>query len=95
MIKKDIVAAVALRTANSQAQVQYILDAFFETVTESLARDEPITITGFGRFSTVRYSARKGHNPQTMEPLDIPAGRRARFTPGIGIERALKVQKQS
>ncbi|MBE5701124.1 MAG: hypothetical protein EGQ76_01465 [Sutterella sp.] len=50
----------------------------------------PLMFASVFRRNGRRYSARKGHNPQTMEPLDIPAGRRARFTPGIGIERAMQ-----
>jgi DNA-binding protein HU-beta len=46
-------------------------------------------ITGFGRFSVAERAARQARNPRTGEPIDIPAGRAPRFSPGTQLKRAV------
>jgi DNA-binding protein HU-beta len=45
---------------------------------------------GFGSFAVSRRKARAGRNPQTGEPLRIPARRAPRFAAGKELKNALK-----
>jgi DNA-binding protein HU-beta len=40
-------------------------------------------------FVVSQTAARKARNPQTMEEVIVPAGRRARFRPGKALKEAL------
>jgi len=42
-----------------------IVNSLFEKIKESLAQDEDVHISGFGKFKTRFKWARKGRNPQT------------------------------
>ena len=40
-------------------------------------------------FEVGTYAARTGRNPQTGETLEIPAGKRPKFTPGTALKKAV------
>jgi len=44
-----------------------------ETIIEALSNGDSVGLIGFGTFEARHRPARKGRNPQTGEPLDIPA----------------------
>ena len=63
--------------------------ATFDTIVETLSGGEDVTITGFGTFGITERAAREGRNPQTGEPMQIPAGKTPRFRPGTQLKRAV------
>lgn len=58
------------------------LKAFLDTVTEVVKEGKKIMFVGFGSFECVHREARKGHNPRTGEPVDIPASKAVKFGAG-------------
>jgi integration host factor subunit alpha len=50
-----------------------IAEKFFEIIKETLARDEDVNISGFGKFTIKQKRARKGRNPQTGLETEITA----------------------
>ncbi len=74
----------------SKAQAARALESVISGITASLVRNERVTISGFGTFSSSKRKARVGRNPQTGEPINIPARRVARFTPGKELRRDLE-----
>jgi nucleoid DNA-binding protein len=58
-----------------------MLAAFTEITTETVAKGEPVVITGFVKFARVETKARMGRNPQTGAAIKIPARRKVRTTP--------------
>ena len=52
LTKQDFIDRVASKTDLSKRDAGKAVDAFIETVTESLQRGDQITFTGFGKFST-------------------------------------------
>ena len=81
MNKRELIAALAEKTDSSKAEAEEFLTAFVDTVTETVSSGDPVTISGFCKFARVDRAARKGRNPATGEPIDIPASRKARITP--------------
>lgn len=59
--------------------VRLILDQMIEALAEGSGRVE---IRGFGSFSARYRPARRGRNPKTGEPVDVPAKYVAHFIPG-------------
>ena len=59
-----------------------MVEEVFELVAEGLAKGEKIDLRGFGTFSVRESAARSGRNPQTGEPIKIPARRVPAFKPG-------------
>lgn len=64
MTKKEFVDQIAAKTDLSRPEAEKAVDAFLETVTETLMHGQDITFTGFGKFSTQRRAARQGVNPR-------------------------------
>ena len=61
----------------------------FHYIAERLAEGEKVQIPGFGTFSVSFRAARKGRNPQTGKPIDIPASKGAKFKPGKSLKDAV------
>ena len=55
------------------------LEALVEGVTEGLKKSKKVTLVGFGTFTAKKREAHTGRNPQTGEPVKIPA----RVVPGF------------
>jgi integration host factor subunit alpha len=49
-----------------------IIDTLFELMKQSLQNGEDVLISGFGKFSVKDKHGRKGRNPQTDEPMELP-----------------------
>jgi DNA-binding protein HU-beta len=48
-----------------------------------------VSITGFGKFSVAERGPRQARNPQTGEPIEVPAGRAPRFAAGAKLKQAV------
>ena len=83
MKKSDLVDALAAKASYlNKAQAQNLVEDLFDLISASLARGEDIDLRGFGRFTVRSSEARTGRNPQTGEPLSIPARKTPAFRPG-------------
>ena len=67
-------------------EARQALDAVFQIITESLKKDEPVAIPGFGKFTVRKRKAMKGRNPSTGDPIDIPNTK----LPSLSASRVLK-----
>ena len=70
-----------------------MLDAFIETVSETLAQGDSVQLVGFGSFKTSERKARSGRNPRTGETVSIPAKRVPLFTVGNALKEAVQSDK--
>jgi len=81
MNRRDLVSALAERTDTDKRTADANLQAFIDTITDTVAGGEVVVISGFAKFARVDRPARMGRNPQTGEAIRIKASRRARVTP--------------
>ena len=80
MNRRELVLALAERTETDRRTADETLVAFVEIITETVAKGEPVAISGFAKFARVDRAARMGRNPQTGEAIRIKASRRVRIT---------------
>jgi DNA-binding protein HU-beta len=66
------------------------LDAFIETTTKALKKDDRVALVGFGSFSVSKRAARKGRNPQTGKEIQIKAKKVVRFKAGTELSTKVK-----
>jgi DNA-binding protein HU-beta len=67
------------------------VDAFLETVTDTLRGGGEVAFTGFGKFSTQHRAARQGVNPRNpSEKVMIPAATVPKFSAGSQLKAAVK-----
>ncbi|HEX6702140.1 MAG TPA: HU family DNA-binding protein [Gaiellaceae bacterium] len=89
--KKDFVDKIASKTDLSRRDAEKAVDAFLDTVTESLKSGQEITFTGFGKFSTQHRKERQGVNPRNpSQKVTIPAARVPRFSAGSSLKQAVR-----
>jgi DNA-binding protein HU-beta len=67
-----------------------VVDAVISAITYSLAREEKVTLVGFGTFQVMERKARRGVNPQTREIITIAAKNVPKFKPGKGLKEKVK-----
>ena len=82
MNKAQFVERLALKTSLSKSQSEQILDATLEIIQKAVAKGDEVKLVGFGTFSRLSRKSRKGRNPKTGAPVEIPGGKVPRFKPG-------------
>jgi len=53
-----------------------------QAITDSIKKDDKVTLIGFGTFSVTKRAARDGRNPQTGKAIKIPAKKVVKFKVG-------------
>ena len=91
MTRADLVKSMADSTGMSQTDVDKVLNAFFDEVSKVVSSGgEKLTIPGYLTFERAHRNARTGRNPQTGEPVEIPATNVAKVTVGSKLKAAAK-----
>ena len=91
MTKQEFVAEVARRSGLQSRDAAKAVDAFLDTVTDTLKGGGDVTFTGFGKFSSQQRAARTGVNPRNpTEKVHIPAARVPKFSAGSALKQAVK-----
>lgn len=63
-----------------RSQAKEVVEDIAAFITESLRKGFKLPLMGLGKLYVRQSKARVGRNPQTGEPVNIPARRRVRFT---------------
>ena len=72
MIKSELVQAISTENPHLyQRDVENIVNAILDTITEALARGDRVELRGFGAFSVKKRDARTGRNPRTGETVSV------------------------
>jgi integration host factor subunit beta len=82
MTKAELVEEVARAAELTKKDSEVIVEEVFKNIIEALNRGEKIELRGFGSFRVRQRDARRGRNPKTGAPVDIPAKRVPYFKPG-------------
>jgi len=90
MNKAELVDEVVNRTRLTKKTSREAVDAMTSVITDALARQERVTLVGFGTFQVTERKARRGRNPRTGETIQIPAKKVPRFKPGKGLRKKVK-----
>ncbi len=86
--KGELTGLVAQRLDLSSADSARVVGAVLECISDALRRGDAVRLTGFGTFRVTETSRRPGHDPRTLEPITIPAGKRVVFSPGSQLRGA-------
>ena len=89
MNKADLVRHVAGETGTGRSAAEAAVNAVLSGIAESLARDEPVSLLGFGTFSARHRPARTARNPRTGETIPVAASTTAAFKPGKSLRDAV------
>ena len=89
MTKSQLVERMAKAGDVPKKQADAILQGLVEIIVGSVKKGEPVKLPGLGTFKKVKTKARMGRNPQTGEPVKIPARTKARFTVAKSFKEAV------
>lgn len=89
MNKGELVEMVAKDCDMSKTDADQVLSAILGAITRAITAGDKVTLVGFGTFSVGERPAREGRNPQTGEPIQIPAKRTVRFKAGSKLVEAV------
>jgi DNA-binding protein HU-beta len=90
MNRTELVQAVSERAGVTKADADRVLGAMAEVVGETIAKDEKVSIPGFLTFERTHRAARTARNPQTGDPIQIPAGYSVKVSAGSKLKEAAK-----
>ena len=83
MIKSELIQKLAEDNPHLfQRDVERIVSAVFDEITNALADGDRVELRGFGAFSVKHRDARTGRNPRTGESVEVPAKRAPFFKTG-------------
>jgi nucleoid DNA-binding protein len=90
--KADLVDEISDETDIDREVVQEVVDSLLENIARRLACGDNVLLFGFGRFTVRERAARTGRNPQTSEPIVIPASRQVDFRASETLKEAVSKQ---
>ncbi len=96
MNKTELIEKVANKADLTLKDAKMVVDTIFSTVPKEgiiaaeLNAGRKVQITGFGTFQTRKRKKREGRNPQTGEPISIPASRFPAFSAGRSLKDRIK-----
>jgi integration host factor subunit alpha len=70
--KQQLIESIQNGTEFSKKQSTELVESVIEYIAGSLEKGEDVLISGFGKFQVKEKNARRGRNPSTGEPMNIP-----------------------
>ena len=89
MTKADLVEEISRAITTTRKDAETIVETIFGCIVKALQSDDKVEIRGFGSFRTRTRNARKGRNPKTGAPVNVPAKRIARFKPSKELKEVI------
>jgi len=77
----------------TQREVESVVGAVFDSITDQLAEGGRVELRGFGAFSTRKRDSRVGRNPRTGESVQVNAKRVPYFKPGKEMRERLNLKE--
>jgi DNA-binding protein HU-beta len=80
MTKSELVSKLADAGEITKKQADTVLSALVDNIVKTVRKGEPLKIPNLGIFKRRNLKARTGRNPQTGQPIKIPARKKVGFT---------------
>jgi len=89
MRKPELAAFIADQADISKDKAGEIITIITEQITETLRKEETVSLIGFGSLVQKHRKERQGKNPQTGEAITIKASNSVGFKPGKALKEAV------
>jgi len=94
MTKNELARELADDFELPRRQVTELVEAMLERITQVLRSGDKVQLTPFGQFKIRDRAARIARNPQTGEPVNVPAKRVLKFIAGRSLKEAVGTAKR-
>jgi len=71
LTKSGIIDEIVMNTGLSRKEASDGIETFIEIIKQALEKNEPVSISGFGKWKVREKTARRGRNPKTAEEIVI------------------------
>ena len=88
--KKDLAKKVSSKTLLSQKEALQVIDAFIDSVVESLEEEGEVSLVGFGKYYLYTHSPRPVRNPKTQEEMILKSYKSVKFRVSDKIKKHFK-----
>jgi integration host factor subunit beta len=95
MTKAELVEDVARAAELTKKDAERLVEIVFESIIDTLNQGEKIELRGFGSFRVRERGARRGRNPKTGDPVNIPAKRVPYFKPGKELKELINEESNA
>ena len=94
--KKKLIQGISQKKGMHPNDVRGIVQAFLDSMTESLSQGDRLEFRDFGVFEVVERKQKIGRNPKNASvPIVIPARSAVKFTPGKKMKQVIEEAKPS
>ena len=93
MNKMDLIASVAAKANMTKKDAGIAVDAVVDSIQEELSNGGKVQLVGFGTFEVHARKERIGRNPQSGEPIELPASNHPVFSAGKALKDSLLAEK--
>lgn len=89
MNNADLADTVAEAHGLSKADARKVVDTVFAAIADAAAKNDEVSLAGFGKFKVKESAAREGRNPATGGTIQIAASKKLGFSPAKAIKDKL------
>lgn len=93
MTKAQIVSYLAEKTGVTKKQAAAVLDELAGLAAKVIKKGDKLALPGFVTVKVQNRKARMGRNPQTGEPIKIPAKKVVKAVPAAALKSILAPKK--
>ena len=94
MIRSELATRIAEQNPHLYAkQVEAVVDAILERISDALAAGDRVELRDFGTFSVRDWKARGARNPRTGKAVMVEAKAHVYFKPGKGMRARLNLAR--
>jgi DNA-binding protein HU-beta len=94
MTKTQIVSYLAEKVGLTKKQASAVLGELAELAAKTIKKGDKLALPGFVTVKVQHRKARIGRNPQTGQPLKIPAKRVVKAVPAAALKAILSPKKK-
>jgi DNA-binding protein HU-beta len=94
MTKTQIVSYLAEKVGLTKKQASAVLGELTELAAKTIKKGDKLALPGFVTVKVQHRKARIGRNPQTGQPLKIPAKRVVKAVPAAALKAILSTKKK-
>ncbi len=87
MNKLELIAALGEQANLSISESKRIVDLFFDTMTDALAKGDRVEIRGLCAFKVKEYNGYQGRNPKTGKTVHVKPKKLPFFKPGTDLKK--------
>lgn len=92
MNRSELIAEIVERTGQTKKAVTEMVDAYEETVYDTMRRNEVVALHGFLKFERRKRKGHKGNDLKNNGLIDIPDSETVKVTPGSKLKECIKEQ---